>query len=88
VQLHEPFNGKIASYIPCSIDTPNDLTINGVRALLTTYDADGMRPTMVFMEQCVSESADCYAVYMNRGDLHQMQVYVPVVAADPVSEHS
>ena len=76
------YEGKVVAYIPCSIDTPGDLTLDGFTGLLTTYDADGMKPSMVFREQCTDSVALCYVVYMNRGDLHRMKVYVPVVAGN------
>ena len=82
VSLLSPYTLKTVAYMPCVINVPNDLTLDGVSGVFTTYDADGMKPSMVFREECVHDTTACYVVYMNRGDLHTVKAYVPVIATN------
>lgn len=83
VSLGSPaYDGRAVAYVPCSIDTPGDLTLDGFTGLPTTYDAGGMKPYMVFKEQCTDSLAMCYVVYMSRGDLHHVKVYVPAAVVN------
>ena len=64
---------SLIALIPTVFDVPNNLLING--SPVFSYDASGMLPFQVVMQQCTPDVGGmCYVVYMSRADLHQVSL--------------